>query len=146
MFAKECVTRLKALAIGGFCEELDAFPSLSSIQHLHTSLERLRLFGWAKLNSLPDEIQHFTSLKSLDINNFDGLDALPEWLCNLSSLKRLELRSCKNLMYLPTSQAMQRLTKLQSLWIFYCPKLKERCAEGSGAERSKIVHIPSVSV
>ncbi|XP_065629733.1 putative disease resistance protein RGA4 [Quercus suber] len=142
----EFVTRLKYLAIGGFCEELDAFPSLSSIQHLHTSLESLDLYGWAKLNSLPEEIQHFTSLEYLFIHNFDGLEALPEWLCNLSSLQRLELWSCENLMYLPTSQAMQRLTKLQSLWIIFCPKLEERCAEGSEAEWSKIAHIPDVIV
>ncbi|XP_030940161.1 putative disease resistance protein RGA1 [Quercus lobata] len=142
----ECVTRLKSLAIGGFCEELDAFPSLSSIQHLHMSLESLQLYGWAKLNSLPDEIQHLTSLKYLHINNFDGLEALPEWLCDFSSLQRLELWSCENLMHLPTSQAMQRLTKLQSLWITSCPKLQERCARGSGAEWSKIAHIPYVDV
>ena len=53
----KCVTRLKSLVIGRFCEELDAFPSLSSIQHLHMSLDRLILAGWEKLNSLPDEIQ-----------------------------------------------------------------------------------------
>ncbi|XP_075662066.1 putative disease resistance protein RGA3 isoform X1 [Castanea sativa] len=140
----KCVTRLKYLQIGGFCEELDAFPSLSSIQHLHTSLQSLVLWGWAKLNSLPDEIQHFTSLEYLYIYNFDGLEALPEWLCNLSSLQTLRLWFCKNLMYLPTSQAMQRLTKLQSLRIIDCPKLKERCARGSGAEWSKIAHIPYV--
>ena len=46
------VTRLKYLLIGGFCVELDTFPSLSSIQNLHTSLESLGLFGWDKLNSL----------------------------------------------------------------------------------------------
>nr|POF15949.1 putative disease resistance protein rga1 [Quercus suber] len=90
----EFVTRLKYLAIGGFCEELDAFPSLSSIQHLHTSLESLDLYGWAKLNSLPEEIQHFTSLKYLYINNFDGLEALPEWLSNFSSLQSLG-KMCK---------------------------------------------------
>ncbi|XP_075661653.1 putative disease resistance protein RGA3 [Castanea sativa] len=140
----KCVTRLKDLEIGGYCEELDAFPSLSSIQHVHTSLESLVLYGWDKLNSLPDEIQHFTSLKFLSINNFDGLEALPEWLSNFSSLQTLHLSSCKNLMYLPTSQAMQRLTKLQSLWIRSCPKLKERCARGSGAEWSKIAHITHV--
>ena len=142
----KCVTHLKYLEIGGFCEELDAFPSLSSIQHLHTSLESLRLWGWAKLNSLPDEIQHFTSLEYLYVHNFDGLEALPEWLGDFSSLQRLGFWDCKNLMYLPTSQAMQRLTKLQSLVIYSCPKLGERCAEGSGAEWSKIAHIPDVKV
>ena len=59
----DCLTRLKYLSIGGFCEELDAFPSLNSIQH--ASLETLRLFGWAKLNSLPDDIQRFTALTEL---------------------------------------------------------------------------------
>ncbi|KAK4566311.1 hypothetical protein RGQ29_002528 [Quercus rubra] len=63
------LTRLKYLSIGGFCEELDAFPSLSSIQH--ASLETLRLFGWAKLNSLPNDIQRFTTLTELLIQNFD---------------------------------------------------------------------------
>ena len=137
----ECITRLKTLVIGGFCEELDVFPSLSSIQHLHTSLQALALFGWDKLNSLPDEIQLFTSLEELSIYSFDGLEALPEWLCNISSLQGLILNGCKNLMYLPTLHAMQRLNKLESLWIFNCPKLKERCARGSRAEWSKIAHI-----
>ena len=109
----KCVTRLKSLVIGRFCEELDAFPSLSSIQHLHMSLDRLILAGWEKLNSLPDEIQCFTYLKHLCIYGFDGLEALPEWLCNFSSLQILKLRHCKKLMYLPTSQAMQHLTKLE---------------------------------
>ncbi|KAM4090041.1 hypothetical protein ACJW30_09G029700 [Castanea mollissima] len=53
---------LKTLEIGEFCEELDAFPNLSSIQHLHASLEKLNLYGRSKLNSLPDEIQCFTAL------------------------------------------------------------------------------------
>ncbi|KAL4598768.1 hypothetical protein ACB092_11G081000 [Castanea dentata] len=140
------VTHLKYLGIGMFCEELDAFPSLSSIQHLHTSLESLGLFGWDKLNSLPDEIQCFTSLKRLWICSFDRLEALPEWLCNLSSLHLLKIDACENLMYLPTSQAMQHLTKLESLSISACPKLKERCARGSAAEWSKIAHIEDVNV
>nr|POF20998.1 putative disease resistance protein rga4 [Quercus suber] len=125
---------LKGLSIGGFCEELNVFPSLSSIQHLHTSLERLYLYGWAKINTLPDEIQHFTALKHLYIGEFDEIEALPEWLGNLSSLRRLDIRGCKNLLYLPTTQAMQNLIMLL---INDCPKLKERCTKGNGAEWSK---------
>ena len=53
---------LKSLRIGRYCEELDVFPSLNFIQHSHTTLEYLHLEGWAKLNSLPFEIQHFTAL------------------------------------------------------------------------------------
>ena len=143
-----CFTSLKSLNTGGFCEELDVFPSLglSSIQHLHTSLETLCLRGWPKLDSLPDEIQHFTALKSLCILCFKGLEALPEWLCNLSSIQRLDIVECENLMYLPTLQAMQRLTKLESLTALFCPKLEERCARGSGAEWSKIANIPHVTI
>ncbi|KAK7850433.1 disease resistance protein rpp5 [Quercus suber] len=138
-----CFTSLKSLKISGFCEELDAFPSLrlSSIQHLHTSLETLLLHGWPKVDSLPDEIQHFTAFKHLFILCFDGLEAFPEWLCNLSSIQRLDIWSYVNLMYLPTLQAMKRLTKLESLTTLFCPKLMERCARGSRVEWSKIANI-----
>nr|POF24241.1 putative disease resistance rpp13-like protein 1 [Quercus suber] len=133
------LTRLKSLSIGGFCEELDAFPRLSSIQH--ASLETLKLYGWAKLNSLPDDIQRFTALTQLSIRKFDQMEALPEWLGNLSSVRNLDLRDCMNLMYLPTAGAMQHLTYLE---IWDCPKLKERCVKGSGAEWLKIAHIPNI--
>uniref|UniRef100_A0A7N2M5C6 Uncharacterized protein n=1 Tax=Quercus lobata TaxID=97700 RepID=A0A7N2M5C6_QUELO len=124
---------LKTLTIGGFFEELDAFPSLNPIQHLRASLEKLDLYGWDKLNSLPDEIKYFTALKSLCISGFDGMKALPEWLGNLSSLQILDLNDNKNLMEMPTVQAIS---------ISGCPELKERCAKGSGTEWSKIAHIP----
>ncbi|XP_075661211.1 putative disease resistance protein RGA3 [Castanea sativa] len=135
------LTRLKYLSIGGFCEELDAFPSLSSIQH--ASLETLSLYGWAKLNSLPEDIQRFTALTELLIKNFDQMEALPEWLGKLSSLQNLYLRNCMNLMYLPKAGAIQHLTNLD---IRNCPKLKERCVKGSGAEWLKIAHIPNISL
>ncbi|KAL4631995.1 hypothetical protein ACB092_04G020100 [Castanea dentata] len=125
----DCLTRLKYLCIGGFCEELDTFPSLSSIQH--ASLETLELFGWAKLNSLPKDIQRFTAVTELWIWNFDQIEALPEWLGYLSSLQKLYLYKCMNLMYLPTVGAMQHLTKLN---IWQCPKFKDRCEKGSGAK------------
>uniref|UniRef100_A0A7N2RCP0 Disease resistance protein RGA3 n=2 Tax=Quercus lobata TaxID=97700 RepID=A0A7N2RCP0_QUELO len=135
----DCLTHLKSLRIGRFCEELDAFPSLSSIQH--ASLETLSLYGWAKLNSLPDDIQRFTALTHLSIQNFDQMEALPEWLGNLSSVRSLHLWKCMNLMYLPTAEAMQHLTELN---IYDCPKLKERYVKGSGAEWLKIAHIPDI--
>uniref|UniRef100_A0A7N2MU19 Disease resistance protein RGA3 n=2 Tax=Quercus lobata TaxID=97700 RepID=A0A7N2MU19_QUELO len=137
----DCLTRLKVLKIGGFCEEWDAFPSLSSIQH--ASLEKLELNGWAKLNSLPEDIQRFTALTHLWIENFDQMEALPEWLGNLSSVRQLYLGECMNLMYLPTAGAMQHLTQLN---INDCPKLKERCVKGSGAEWLKIAHIPNIKI
>ena len=144
----DCLTQLKSLEIGGFCEELNTFPSLAStsIQYSHISLEKVELYGWPKLNHLPDEIQHFTGLKYLEIYEFDGMEALSDWLGNLSSLQKLYLVDCKNLIYLPTEQAMGRLTKLETLEIINCPKLEERCAERSGAEWSKIARIPNIII
>ena len=133
---------LKSLRIGRYCEELDVFPSLNFIQHSHTTLEYLELEGWAKLNSLPGEIQHFTALETLWMDGFDGIETLPEWLGNLSSLEKLYIRECNNLMYLPTT----RLIKLEVLQIRACSKLKERCVEGSGAEWLKIAHIPKIEM
>ena len=135
------LTRLKCLRIGGFCKELNSFPSLNFIQRSHAPLEELHLYGWASLNSLPEEIQFFTALKILQISEFGEMNSLPDWLGNLSSIQELYIHDCKNMMYLPTTQAMRCLIKLEQLSISGCPKLKERCAKGSGAEWSKIAHI-----
>ncbi|KAF3960732.1 hypothetical protein CMV_014577 [Castanea mollissima] len=127
----DCLTRLKYLSIGGFCEELDAFPSLSSIQH--ASLETLRLYGWAKLNSLPEDIQRFTALTELRIHNFDQMEALPEWLGKLSSLQNLYLWECKNLM-----EAVQSGSKLPIFQISLSTEngLKGSCAYWSKTDQS----------
>ncbi|KAK9997542.1 hypothetical protein SO802_022228 [Lithocarpus litseifolius] len=135
---------LKSLEIGGYCEVLDVFPSLNFIQHSHSTLEYLELKGWAKLNSLPGEIQHFTALETLVINGFGEIETLPEWLGNLSSLKKLGISECDNLMYLPTTTT--RLIQLEELQIWGCSKLRERCAEGSGEEWLKIAHIPKIDM
>ncbi|KAF3952603.1 hypothetical protein CMV_021860 [Castanea mollissima] len=115
----ESLTLLKSLEIGKFYEELDDFPSLVSIEHLHASLQHLQLKGWPKLKSIPDNIQGLTALKILYISGFDGMETLPEWLGNLSSLQTLGIYHCNNLMYLPTAQAMRRLTKLETLDIYF---------------------------
>ena len=128
---------LKRLEIGAFWEELDSFPDFQ----VPSQLEELELCGWPKLKSLPQQIQHLTSLTSLAISLFDGVETLPEWFCNLTSLTLLEIRHCANLLYLPTVEAMQRLTKLLALVIHSCPQLKERCAKDSGPEWPKISRI-----
>ena len=74
------------------------------------------------------------------------MEALPEWLGNLSSLQTLFLNGNKNLMEMPTVQAMRRLTKLKQLCINRCPELKERCAKEKGTEWSKIAHIPYIEI
>ncbi|XP_020421027.1 putative disease resistance protein RGA3 isoform X1 [Prunus persica] len=136
------LTRLKELEIGWFWEELDSFPVFQVIPQLET----LSLWGWPKLSCLPKQFQCFTCLTSLTIHSFDDMEALPEWLGNLASLKILSIWKCKNLMYLPTLEAMKCLTKLQYIYIRNCPLLKERCNKDSGAEWPKISHIPNIYI
>ncbi|KAM1602106.1 hypothetical protein ACFX1Z_028857 [Malus domestica] len=135
---------LEELEIGGFCKELDSFPDfqVGSLMHLTT----LKLYGWPKLKSLPQQIQHLTSLTSLTVSFFDGVDTLPEWLGSLTSLTKLWIGYCKNLTNLPSVQTMQRLTKLHSLYIYECPLLKQRCSRDNGTDWPKISHIPYIKM
>ncbi|GKV31550.1 hypothetical protein SLEP1_g40229 [Rubroshorea leprosula] len=137
---------LKTLWIGPFSEELEEFPSLSSIHNLGTSLEELRLFGWAKLTQLPHQIQHLTALRILYIFDFHGVKALPEWLGNLSSLQDLHIHRCENLKHLPSVEFIRCLSKLKFLEILECPKLETRCCKESGLEWYKISHIPTIRI
>jgi len=147
------LTQLQFLSIGGFSEELEAFPAgvLNSIQHLNLSgsLKALWIWGWDKLKSVPHQLQHLTALKSLRICDFMGEgfeEALPDWLANLSSLQLLWISRCKNLKYLPSSTAIQRFSKLKQLRIYRCPHLEENCREKNGSEWPKISHIPSINI
>ncbi|KAK8619083.1 hypothetical protein V6N13_133050 [Hibiscus sabdariffa] len=125
-----CLTRLKKLELGPFSEEVEEFPGLASIHHLHSSLKRLKLIGWETLQcSLPHQLQHLTALEHLEIWGFGGLNALPEWLGNLSSLRILKFKFCKTLVYLPSKEALQRLSNLHSFHIFGCPQVQENKAE-----------------
>ncbi|XP_061989446.1 putative disease resistance protein RGA3 [Rosa rugosa] len=136
------LTRLKELTIGSFSEELDAFPAFQAIPQL----ESLDIRGWPKLKSLPEQIQHLPSLRHLTITWFDGVEAIPEWLGNLASLEDLTIQNCESLKYLPSVEAMQRLTKLKEIEIFRCPLLEERCTEESGPELHKIRHLPFIKI
>ncbi|KAA3464551.1 disease resistance protein RGA2-like [Gossypium australe] len=136
---------LRELTIGGFSEELQEFPFLSSIQYLSASLRVLELIGWEKLKSLPPQLQFLTALVILKIREFQGIEALPEWLGNLSSLSSLRIYSCNKLMYLPSVDAMRSLSKLQEIRIAHCPQLETRC-ERCGPEWSKISRIPQVYI
>ncbi|GKV02148.1 hypothetical protein SLEP1_g14617 [Rubroshorea leprosula] len=152
---------LKSLTIDGYIGK--RFPSWmvndvnssgsSFLLDNMASLELLILFGWDKLKSLPHQLRHLTALKQLMLENFNGLEALPEWLGDLSSLHRLEILNCSNLTHLPSIEAMRRLSNLQYLCIWDCPKLKKRCAKKRGLEWSKIglewskiSHIHNISI
>jgi Leucine-rich repeat (LRR) protein len=147
------LTQLKELIIGGFSEEMEAFPAgvLNSLQHLNLSgsLETLFIYGWDKLKSVPHQLQHLTALEGLWICNFDGdefEEALPDWLANLSSLQSLAIWNCKNLKYLPSSTTIQCLSKLKKLGMNACPHLKENCRKENGSEWPKISHIPTINI
>ncbi|GLT27390.1 hypothetical protein SLA2020_023930, partial [Shorea laevis] len=137
---------LKTLWIGPFPEELMEFPCLSSIHNLSTSLEELRLCGWAKLTQLPHQIQHLTALRILFIFYFHGVKALPEWLGNLSSLQDLCIEDCETLKHLPSAESIRRLSKLKFLKISKCPELETTCHKESGSEWYKISHIPTIRI
>ncbi|KAL6143508.1 hypothetical protein ACLB2K_054203 [Fragaria x ananassa] len=138
-----CLARLEDLRLGPFWEDLDSFPDF---QVPSQQLVSLRLIGWPKLKSLPQKVQHLTSLTRLDISSFKGVETLPEWLGNLASLVELRIWECENLKYLPSLEAMQRLTKLQRLEVTGCPLLEERCTKDSGEEWPKISHIPCIEI
>ncbi|GLT64594.1 hypothetical protein SLA2020_370780 [Shorea laevis] len=140
------LTQLKSLRIGPLSTELEEFPGLSSIHHLHTCLEELWLWGWEKLTQLPHQIQHLTALKYLSVNKFDGLEVLPEWLGNLASLHQLMLGDCKNLKHLPSAGAIRGLSKFLHIQIHCCPLLEERCAEENGPEWSRISHFQTINI
>ncbi|KAM3750137.1 hypothetical protein ACB098_04G014600 [Castanea mollissima] len=134
---------LAQLVING-CHNLKSIPDLGELCFLTRLVitNCSNITRWAKLNSLPGEIQQFTALETLVIEGFDGIETLPEWLGNLSSLKELKIYHCNKLMYLPTTTT--RLIKLEELRIWWCSKLKERCAKGSEEEWLKIAHIPEI--
>jgi Leucine-rich repeat (LRR) protein len=148
------LTQLKELSIGGFSEEMEAFPAgvLNSIQHLNLSgsLKSLTICGWGKPKSVPHQLQHLTALERLSIRDFKGEEfeeALPDWLANLSSLHSLAIGHCKNLKYLPSSTAIQLLSKLKKLEILGgCPHLLENCRKENGSEWLKISHIPTIMI
>ncbi|GKV02261.1 hypothetical protein SLEP1_g14718 [Rubroshorea leprosula] len=146
---EECLGRLtclESLSMGPFWSELEEYPGLSSIHHLHASLKDLTLEGWDKLKSLPHQLRHLTALLLLTINRFNGVQTLPEWLGDLSSLRLLEILDCDNLTHLPSVKAMHRLSNLETFYIGNCSKLKERCAKERGPEWPKISHIPQTYI
>nr|XP_027060971.1 disease resistance protein RGA2-like [Coffea arabica] len=136
---------LRYLELGGFSDDLDHFPGPHSTTNL-VSLESLGLYGWPKITSLPDQIQHLSTLGTLLLCRFEGLEVLPEWMGSLRNLRKLVTSNCSNLRQLPSAEAMRHLTNLNYLSITRCPLLAERCTKGSGAEWPKIAHIPRIHI
>ncbi|XP_057778375.1 disease resistance protein RGA2-like [Salvia miltiorrhiza] len=108
------------------------------------SLHWLSLEGMESWECLPESIQLLTALSLLMLKNF-GMEELPEWFGNLSSLKELWLENCKRLRRLPSMDAMQRLTTLKKLSIWYCSELVIK-REAADSEWPKVSHIPSITI
>ncbi|GKV51546.1 hypothetical protein SLEP1_g58189 [Rubroshorea leprosula] len=161
-------TCLKKLFIW-WCEDLMSFPNL----HALSSLQTLVIRGCG-LRSLPSGLPSCTALEELDISYCHNLISIPDDLStpNLACLARLkevtiggfstELKEfpylgfigshlkeltligyCESLKHM---EAIQRLSKLESLHIVECPKLKETCTRGSGAEWDCISHIRNIKI
>ncbi|KAK1364433.1 putative disease resistance protein RGA3 [Heracleum sosnowskyi] len=138
---------LETLGLGEFWDELDEFTWPFSCVISFPNLTSLRLVGWEKARSIALfdqlELSTFPALTELSIWEFKGVKALPDSIAKLPSLKRLFIWDCEILESLPTFEESHGL---ESLFIYHCPILEERCRKGSGPEWFKIQHIPNVLI
>ncbi|XP_060176637.1 putative disease resistance protein RGA3 isoform X2 [Lycium barbarum] len=126
------LSSLKDLTIVDF--EIEALPhGLGNL----TSLEKLTLRWCKRLQHVDFIIDAMPKLRSLWILNCPLLEVLSDGLGNLVSLESLLLFSCEKLKYLPSGDAMRRLTKLRKLSISGCPEL-----DFPNSQWSEISHIP----
>ncbi|GKA64674.1 NBS-LRR resistance-like protein [Tanacetum coccineum] len=99
--------------------EKEAATNWSQMSHLYlpSSLTRLQICRFEKLETVSEGLQHLTSLQHLDIKWCPKMKVLPETL----------------------------LPSLLSLFILACPILKERCSRG-GPYWPQISHIPQIII
>ncbi|KAI7731784.1 hypothetical protein M8C21_009179 [Ambrosia artemisiifolia] len=95
---------------------------------LPSSLTKLRIYNFEKLESLSMGLQHLTSLQHLTIKYCPKMKHLPK---HLTSLQHLTIWGCPKIKHLPK----QLLPSLLSLEIVYCPKLRKN---------PLISHIPDI--
>ncbi|PWA93746.1 NB-ARC domains-containing protein [Artemisia annua] len=113
---------VKLYLSGGSAEEEDVTGGSQLSHMLPSSLTRLQLWGFKKLESVSEGFQYLTSLKHLEIWNFPNIQDLPEELPSLLSLKII---GCPDELKKKTSRRAARL----------------RVAVTETAEAEKILHI-----
>ncbi|GKG08328.1 NB-ARC domains-containing protein, partial [Tanacetum coccineum] len=113
-------------------------------QKFPTTLADLTLYGekeatnWSQLSHL-----HLpSSLTRLEINSFEKLETVSEGLQHLTSLQHLLIIGCPKMKVLPETL----LPSLFSLEIRRCPILEERCSKRGGPYWPQISHIPNIYI
>ncbi|KAJ0860833.1 putative virus X resistance protein-like, coiled-coil [Helianthus annuus] len=130
--------KLVSLGIGGLKKPISEWGP----QNSPTSLVELTLFGGDVSRSTA--LSHLlpSSLTRLCMEEFDKLESLSGGLQHLTSLEHLDIEKCPKMNDLPETL----LPSLLSLRIYECPNLKERCNGRDSYYWPLIYHIPCIEI
>ncbi|GJY57348.1 NB-ARC domains-containing protein [Tanacetum coccineum] len=130
---------LRVLTIG----ELKKPISEWGPQEFPSKLVSLQLWGEREATTNWSQLSHLrlpSSLTRLWIINFEKLESFSEGLQHLTSLQHLYIHSCPKMKDLPQTL----LPSLLHLRIWECPDLKEICSKRGGSYWTLISHIPRI--
>ncbi|KAJ0717452.1 putative leucine-rich repeat domain superfamily [Helianthus annuus] len=131
---------LCSLKIGGLKKPMSEWGP----QKFPASLVELYLYDEPDVRNFR-QLSHLfpSSLTRLWLWNFEKLESLSLGLQHLTSLQHLNIWNCPKMKHLPK----QLLPSLLSLKIYGCPKLRKRC-EGRGSHyyHPLISHIPNINI